>query len=114
MKKLIAVVLSVFVIASVVYAGSMSVSSQIRYDGTVYSGDGLLKMIVVSYSSPDCQFKVYDGSASGKALTPEIKMTLATQDSRIFNFGDGIPFNSGIYVDVTGDKTYLMFYYEAR
>lgn len=115
MKKIIAIVCGVLLIASVAYAGSVNVSSQIRYDSSAYSGPGLLKMIVAGAGGIGGSFKVYDGgSTSGRAITPQLGVGTATRDSVVFDFGNGIPFINGLYVDVTSDGVYLMLYYETN
>lgn len=79
-------------------------------DGSAFSGPCLLTHVIV-WPHADTQYvDVYDGrdSGAGKLFC---RFESFIQGTRIFNLGNGVPFDVGIYIDAehADDETTVVF-----
>ena len=119
MKKIIiGILLAFFLSASVVWAESTRTAT-LTADAKVTTGRGFITgIIVMTDGTNNVTVEIYDNvTAGGEKIIPTwIIPTSATNRSSALSFGgDGEPFDTGIYVDITTSGTVsYMVYYEKR
>ena len=117
MKKLLVLAMVLFAVPAVAFrpAEYMDYTATLTADAAAITGDGYLYGIVfVTDGTNALSADVYaNTAASGTKLVPTLQMA-ATPRIQTLNFEPPIPYNTGVYVDVTvaggGSVAYMVYY----
>ena len=117
MKKLLVLAMVLFAVPAVAFrpAEYMDYTATLTADAAAITGDGYLYGIVfVTDGTNALSADVYaNTAASGTKLVPTLQLA-ATPRIQTLNFDPPIPYNTGVYVDVTvaggGSVAYMVYY----
>jgi hypothetical protein len=120
MKKLLASILTLFVLTGSAFAFTpdnwMGYSATKTADALIHTGEGwFYGFTCLTDATNSVTFKIYDSTAgSGTRIGPDfICVTSAANRMCVFDTGYAVPFSTGLYIDVTSsDATpdYTIFY----